>query len=515
MDQVKDIPVNVRMENPFQHGNVCEDPERCSALEEKGGDPDKSICPQCPVYTQCQQRGYLSQFSAFHQVKAQIVATSRLFFDPQYTEVLEKILQHPSETERLCIVDMAKVHKFFPEYQLSKDILEEWVLKWQGSILGHFAEFLLNAMEVKGNSDDGVIKRVRAAMRAFASEEEALVRQMCQVNMRGKVVAREIIDEETGTELARFVIEFEGGTSVYIPINTDAESRLMAKGLPFFSLRSFMPNEDIEIPMSMAEAIRLGILDTTTVENIQAFPTVCRNPNWTLWHQLKCFFNYYTRDDDAPMQLHNKVLRFWTPPILHPNIKRLLLMAANFSERHLHKTCPDDSIEVIHTEPAPWLADNRVFQIRTGHYSLETIVDYDNTWDVLSLSKTAQRFFLGIRAEIERDPSVKHAIITYRGINKHLGDIAKKENVCFVTVFNDTRRFESAFEEVQVLWIVGTPYWRQGVIWQRAQMLFGRDEKPLSYKRENESHVYKDERVQSVYEQNVTNYLTEIIGVWD
>ena len=46
-------------------------------------------------------------------------------------------------------------------------------------------------------------------------------------------------------------------------------------------------------------AIALGILDVATVENIKAFPNVYRNPNWTLWHQLKRFFGYYTWDADA------------------------------------------------------------------------------------------------------------------------------------------------------------------------------------------------------------------------
>ncbi len=60
-EQVKDLPVDARMANPFQHGNVCEDPERCDTLAQKGGNPSESICPECPVYTECQQRGYLSQ----------------------------------------------------------------------------------------------------------------------------------------------------------------------------------------------------------------------------------------------------------------------------------------------------------------------------------------------------------------------------------------------------------------------------------------------------------------------
>ena len=102
-------------------------------------------------------------------------------------------------------------------------------------------------------------------------------------------------------------------------------------------------------------------------------------------------------------------------------------------------------------------AGNRIFQIRAGNYTLETIIDYDNTWDVLSLSEAAQRFFLGIRAEIERDPNIKHAIITYQGIIPYLEDFSEKENVCLVSAFNETRSFESTLKEVDVLWVVGTP----------------------------------------------------------
>ena len=79
-DQVKDIPVEVRMAGPFQHGNVCEDPERCDAIEKKGGNPSETICPQCPVYTACQDRGYLSQPLALQSAKAQIAAIPQLFF---------------------------------------------------------------------------------------------------------------------------------------------------------------------------------------------------------------------------------------------------------------------------------------------------------------------------------------------------------------------------------------------------------------------------------------------------
>ena len=353
----------------------------------------------------------------FQDAKVQIVAAPELFFNPESQDAA----LWEAETDRLYVVGTAKVSELFPVYRLSKDVLETWISDWQGCVLGDFARFLLNAIEIKGTPDSSAIRRIRAAVRAFASEADTLVEQMCQV-------------------------------------------------------------------------------------------PVCRNPNWTYWHQLKHFFDHYTRDADAPMAWEDETLVFWTPPILHPSIKRLLLTAANFSERLLRRAFPNDAIAVIPSQPAAWGAENRVFQIRTWNYTLETVVDYDKTWDVLRLSEIGERFFLGIRAEIERDPNIEHAIITYDGITPHLRSLAEKANVCLVADFYALNRFASTLEAADVLWIVGTPYWSQGDIWRRSQLLFGNDDIPLSYKKEDDLDVYSDARVQSVYEQHIVNHLTEIIG---
>ena len=511
-DQVKDIPIDVRMATPFQRGNVCEDPERCDALEEKGGDPSESICPQCPVYTECQQHGYLSQPLALQRSKVQIVGLPQLFLNPQYAALVEQILEQLDETKRFCIIDQAHAYKLFLGCNVSKSILEEWSVSWRGSALGNFARALLNALEIKGPPDGNFVKRIRAVVQAFQQQEEALIRQMRQVNIRGKVVARGVVDTDTGRVLARFRIEFEGGASAYIPLDTDARDKLIAKGLAFFSLPTFVINEDMKIPMSISKAIELGILNTETVEAIQALPSVYREPDWTLWHQLKRFFAYYTHDANALMHWDKETLKFSVPPILHACVKRLLLISTTLPSQHLRRVFPDAEIEIVRPEPTAWVAGNRVFQIRTGIYSRQTILNYGSNWDVIGMSKTGLRFFSGIRAEIERDPSVKHAIITYRAILRQLERIAEKENVCFVTDFKETRRFESAFEAAEVIWMVGVPVWSPSVIRRRSQILFGNDKMPLSYDEDTASGCYKDDRVQSVYEQDVIGFLTRIVG---
>ena len=512
--RVKDIPVAARMANPFQHGNPCEDPERCNALEKKGGSAYESICPKCPVYTECQARGYLSQPAVLQRAKAQISPVYQIFLDPQRTESLEQILDPADGAERICIIDennIALTHLFI-ECVLPIDVLKKWTVSWRGSVLGNFAQALLDALQLHGAPNGDAIARIRAATDGFQQHEDELIRQMCNVNVRGKVVALPTVDSETGKELARFAIAFEGGTSASIPLDADAEDRLKEKEVPFFALRSFTPNEDIEIPMSMEQAIELRVLDTETVQKIQEFPTIYRNPNWTLWHQLKRFFVHYERDADAPMRWNDTILRFGMPPILHPNIKRLLLISPTLSKHYLQEVFPNDEVEMVHVQPTAWVPGNRVFQIRTGIYTRHAILNYDSDWDTPSLSKIGERFFFGIRAEIDRDPSVKHAVITNIAIAKQLTEVAAKENVCFVTDFGNIDAVDATLEDIHVLWIVGMPHWAQQTIWWLAQMLFGNDAAPLSYETEIKPGHYKDKRVQAVYDQCIVDSLTKVVG---
>ena len=512
-EQAKDIPVDVRMANPFQCGNVCEDPERCEALEIKGGDPSESICPQCRVYTACQERGYLSQPSTLQTPQVQITEGLHLFLDPHYEKIVEQLLEACDGTQPLCIINAATETEFrlFLKCELPKTVLEEWRVNWQGSALGNFAIVLLNAAEIRDKSPAGTIRRLRTILQTFEWLEDEIIEQMCHVNVRGKVVAREVTDTETGAALAHYTIEFARGNFAYIPLDAAAADKLVARALPVLQLHTFVPNEDMKISIPIADAIRLGLFDASTPENILEFPTVCRDPHWTFWHQLKRFFEHYTRDTDAPMRWVDKTLQFSVPPILHPNIKHLLVTASALSSEHLRHVFSDTEVEVLPPKPMAWVPGNRVFQIRTGIYPEHTIIDVNNTWDVFGLSKAGQHLFWRIQAEIERDPTIKHGIIAHRQALEQLGDIAKNENVCFLTIFREMEGLETAFQEAQVIWIVGMPYIKPIDILERTQILFGNDEEPLFYEMEPELHRYKDERIQSVYEITIFRIFREII----
>ena len=256
------------------------------------------------------------------------------------------------------------------------------------------------------------------------------------------------------------------------------------------------------------------IQDTKTAKDTKEPPTIYSDPNWTFWHQLKRFFAHYTRDADAPIRWDGEGLHFWVPPALHPSVKRLLVMSSAISEEHLRRAFPNETIEVFRTGPTPWVAGNQVFQIRTDIYPRETLLDYDSSWDVIATSQTGQHFLLGIRAEIQRDPNVKHAIIADSEVIEPLQDITTaNENVCFLRAFQGMvkRNFPfQAFQQAEVIWILGAPERPPGLMWRHAQILFGNHEQPLSYETQKGSNAYTDPRIQSVYEQRATSLLTEI-----
>lgn len=499
------------MATPFQLGNVCEDPERCEAFEEKGGDARESICPRCPVYTECQRRGFLSQPSSLRRAKTQILALPELFFNPQHADTADTILNELDDTERLCVIDRKQAYNLFLECILTKDLLQEWSTNWKGSALGNFAKALLHAVEIKDIPHAAAVKRIRAVINAFEWQQERLIKQMCKVSVWGKVVERGFVDPDSDKHLARFSIKFDDEALAYIPVDENAKEKLTALRESVFEFNRFALNEEIKILMPMAQAIDIGVFPVDTVEDIEKLPTTCLNENWTYLHQLKNFFSHYTRDADAPIRWTGKMLKFWVPPIIHPTVKRLMLLSETLSVEHLRRTFPDERIEVHRTEPSAWMPGSNLFQIRTGFYPQKAILDYNENLDFVGMSETGKRFFNSIFAEIEKEPNIKHAIITYESTVSLLSKFAKKDNVSFVTNFFTSKEFLTAYKEVDVVWIIGTPQPDHNLIWRRSQILFGNDKEPLSYEEDVDSGCYKDARVQSVFEQSAIPILRRVV----
>ena len=188
----------------------------------------------------------------------------------------------------------------------------------------------------------------------------------------------------------------------------------------------------------------------------------------------------------------------------------MLIISSALSEEHLQRVFPGENLETYRSEPIPWVNGNRVFQIRTGVYPMEAILDFHN-WGWVGVTEMGRRFLHGIHAEVVKDPSVKHGIVANRKIARRLQDIQKRGNVRFIDTFKKVKRFGTLSEAADVLWIIGSPRQPKTFIWSIAQILFGNDEEPLSYG-EVGSGTYSDPRVQSVLENVVVGQLTRVIA---
>lgn len=514
-EKVKDIPINERMENPFAHGNVCEDPERCNTLENKGVNPSDILCPQCPVYTTCQERGYLSQTAAMQHAKKQIIESQRMFFDPRHAKRMDEILQTEQEENRKCIIYNKRSYRFFLLCSLSRTVFEQWIDNWNGKALGNFARNLLHALEIRRQSHRDAVKRLRTVMQTFEWQEKEIIQQMCQINVQGRIVEREYIDTDTGKQLAQFGVEFDGGAHAYIPIDTKVSTILTENGQPHLNLTNFKPNQDITIPLSLETAIAIGIYNIDTVEDIEKLPTVYSIPTWTFWHQLKQFLAYYRKDSDAPLRWDHQVLNFELPPVLHPRIKQLVLLESTESLLHLHSMFPEEIVEVTRIKTTPWQEGTRVFQIRTGLYPHEELLDYSHAWDIPYPTTIGQRFIAGICTEIRNNPKVRHTIVADQQVLGHFNMIINTQNVSFVdySVFRigSANKTDVNIEQADVIWFIGMPKIPIGSIWKRSQMLFGHDEKPLCYDSVKKPYHFKDSRIQNLYNEKCVAVITKFV----
>ena len=475
-EQTRRIPIAERMQNPFARENVCEDTERCDALERKGGDPNKNICPSCPVYEACQARGYLSQLETLKEKQVIVSDIPNLFLDRRYAAFVDALIV----PERVCIINdsESQLTQIFSEHHLSTEVLENWLINWSRAALGQFAKTVLNAIRITDSQHGDIAKRIRAVVQAFGRLEDSIVQQMCQVNFTDK----------------------EGRGVV---VDTDG-------------------------------AIQRGILDISTLENIERLPNVYRDPSWTLWYQLKAFFAHYTRDMDAPMFVDNEVLRFWLPPRIHQEIRHLVFISPAFSEEGFKAVFPEETVSVRRVEARETsLSGNKSFQLRSAPHIFHAIANYEVDWDVFSLSKVASRFFRGIYQEMKRHPDRKHVVISstsarimlknvidniinYHDLIKDTPAHAEELRTPFETddaYYDRIRSLQPIFDAADVVWIVGTPYWHPKFVWEQAKILFGNQAKPLNYNLTMNPYQFEDQRIQGLYEQNAIGALTQIVRI--
>ena len=447
---IKDIPRDELLKRPFAHGNLCIDAQRHKAIFLRGGNSNLILCPKCPVYEACLDHGFHSQHKKVPTTDVCIVEHKgrQVLLDPLWDYSADYFFR---DSDRVCVVSNMYASDLFVNYSiLTLSWLEDWIRYWNGSILGDFAHAMLNAIRInESDLTDNIVTRIRAVVKTFDGAEETLIEQMCQVNVA-------------------------------------------VEGSPC-------------IGMSIKDAIAFGIIDIESVESINKGQRTVHNQNWTYWHQLKRFFEHYCRDADAPMYFDKRQLRFWIPPVLHPRIKKLVILSPSLCEEHLRKVFPNEPFKIYNLGTKETLAGNRVYQLRSEMYSPDSILNYDLDWDALGLSSVGTRFAIGVHREIARAVDTQHTLIFPVNTDEVLKDTLKHGN----TKSTHFRRYipwaakvwRDAFEGSDVIWVFGTPHLSPDLIWKQAKILFGDEAEPLDYSVSVNPYIFKDERLQRLSDQ--------------
>ena len=503
------IPLRQRIRD-FQSGDVlCIKPHLCKASQDRGVPAPVSVCSSCEVQASCRSDGYLSQTPLAQKSQVLCIAQPKLFLDPLHRGFFRE-LSKGQPSERVCVVDEAKAHDMFVECSLSKAVLQQWVRDWEGEKLGDFAETVLDMLEVKTLSPYQVAELVNG----YSDKDiQALSKQCSRYRVSYEKIGRGATDKDTGRVLARHSVRFAGGIEAYVAVNYEAYEALQDKGLP--ALQPIEVSEKGFMILTPSQAFALGVYNPEDMEGINALPRLYEQSNWTPFQQLKAFIERYQRECDAPIWYVDGVLHWVIPPVVHSRVKKLVCMSATLQKEGFERAFDSVPTTFISTPPTPWVDGAKAFQVRTGKYPRRTLLDSvkneKGKYEYVSVSDSGAKYLRLIEQEIERDRSVKHVLITMKGIVELVGkELTKKHKNLTVMSFHKMEGLDFT-EKGIVFWVFGCPEITKDIVARRAKVLYGNDNVALNYER-GDSYEYVDKRVQLCWLSEVIARMQQAVG---
>lgn len=504
------IPIH-ELRRSFKHGDVlCIKPHLCKAAQERGVPAPVAVCSTCEVQSDCRSTRYLSQMPNAQNAKVLCIAQPKLFLDPLHRRFFRE-LSKGQPSDRVCVIDEAKAHDLFIDCSLPKAVLQQWVRDWAGEALGDFAEKVLDMLEVKTLSPYTIAELVNG----FSDKElRTLSKQASRYRVKYERIGRGATDKDTGQVLACHSVQFAGDIKAYVALDFDAYEALQDKGLP-----AIPPQEVLDsgfMTLTPAQAFALGIYKQSDLDGINTLPRLWEQSKWTPFQQLKAFSKRYQREVDAPIWYDKGVLKWVIPPVVHSRVKHLVCMSATLQREAFERAFEGVRTTFIETPPTLWVKGKPAFQNRAGKFPRGTLLDSveneNGKYEYVSLSNSGKRYLELIENEVARDKSVRHVLITFDFIVKKYGkELTENHKNLSVLSFHKMEGLDFT-ESGMVFWIFGCPEVSEDIVARRAKVLYGNDDVPLCYERDNDSGEYVDKRVQLCWSSEVVARLQQAVG---
>ena len=441
----------------FPHEIPCIQAARCDAYRRKGGNMYKTICPNCPVQTECLQYGYRSQPENAKNARMIISSHPDFHINPAHKGFAKPYLTDITGAQRLIVQDDVSTHALFLECEITRHRLQQLRNDWKGAFLGGFAKELLRILEVEGTP-----YATQDYLNSLTKKQKALLNfQLTRVRIQ--------TTQADGTH-THFV-------------------------------------------MTLDEAVSHGFYGEATESDIAEMPAVYPK-NWTLLDQLTAFFKHYKREADAPIHYHDGTLKFALPPRLHDKVWKAVFMSATQDEVLFKHALPEAQTQNL--PPTAWQPHVKVYQLRTNRNPRATVYRFEDGKTV-GLSDTGESYWQHMIDEIARTPDTKHAIITYKDVlkwkrNDEASDFSELDNIVATAHFGNLVGLDTDFQDADHLWVLFSPEIPDYEIKWRAKMFFGDDPEPINYERDEETGMYRDLRLQRIWENVVLGELVQGIG---
>ena len=473
---------------------ICVSPRKCGDYGDKGGEVIKTICSSCPVYLDCKESGYLSQFETFPNRQIQIIKMKDVFTDPKHRGFAKQII---GASDRIAFVDEAKAHDFYNKTELSKRDIKKMADIWKGKEVGDLCEYFIDNWHDYDKWKDMLImsesiyqdimhqlSSVRCIVKSTRNVNDDYFHKVFKIELRGMF--------EDG-------ISREG--SAYMPKDEDSFDYLTGNGQPVL----YASSENTDLTLSLDQCVKMNLMNMDYVESM---PKVYNSENnW--YSELTRSVQHY----DALVKLESDtedVIVFATPPVIFEKLNKLVAMSATLDEYHFSKAFSGYKTEFLNPPRTPFNSQARLFQLRTG----TTPIGY---WEEEGeIASHALNKLEIIEDKINSEPQKKYCIITSEKVINIRKDVwAEMEPFIEYTHFGNTEGLNEMFKEIDVIIIIGSFQLPPKEIRNRSMMLFGNEKEILSfvrYRDDNNNTFYEDDRVQSVQNQAVIGELIQDIG---
>ena len=513
-----------RIEDPFPEDGSwkCVQPTKVWAYMQQGGNRHLGICQDCEVRDACYAIGFNSQSMHAKGKRAIVTAIPDLFINPIYESFSEKLyVVAPKDEElgaqesvgeganiRLAVMDEVDPTNLFLNCRLSMGQLQSWRIMWHTAELGEFASKL-----------EGILvqeQSITALSEYILSIDDDLVRtlgeQMGKVRTSYTSHRHETVDYETDDVLSSFKLVFPNGSEACLAKDYRAYQILRNKEVPVVLQQEIAAEGIMEVTLDVA--FRVGIYGNPAemdAEDIESILPQVYSENWNPLLQLQLLFRRYPVEG-APIHFKQNALEWEVPPQLHEHIQRMLCMSATVYEPLFRRALSayENDIEFVSVSPTPLIEGSRIFQLRTGKYCRGTVLEWDDKMRAIGLKKAGKKLWDMFKTEVERDVTVKHALITYQCILDWNSEwLESNPNVIASANYWGLEGINE-MQDADYVWVMFDPELDGKTIERYSKRFWGDDEEPLNFDREDGCYV--DERVYLVWESQVIGELLQAVG---